>query len=468
MLRWIKSRSVVLVLVGCAVFTAAFVGEPVLTPEQALARDILEELIEIDTTDSNGDTTEAAEAMARRLLQAGFAEEDVNVLVPHPGKGNLVARLRGSGSTEPILLLAHLDVVEARTEDWSFDPFTFLEHDGFYYGRGATDDKAMAAIWVANFILMKQEGFVPSRDLIVALTADEEGGDHNGVRWLLANRRELIDAAFCLNEGGGGRMKDAARLSNNVQLSEKMYQSYRLETHNRGGHSSIPREDNAIYQLSQALVRIAEYQFPMQLDEITSTYFERMASFESGKTADDMLAIARGQDPAAAARLSKSAHNNALLRTTCVATELIGGHAENALPQSARATVNCRLFPGSDAASVQATLEDVIDDETIAIVALQTATPSPPSPLSPEVVGAIERVTEQMWTGIPVIPTMSTGATDGLYLRNQGIPTYGVSGIFGDIDDIRAHGKDERIGIEAFFEGREFLDRLTRTLAGGQ
>jgi acetylornithine deacetylase/succinyl-diaminopimelate desuccinylase-like protein len=326
----------------------------------------------------------------------------------------------------------------------------------------------MAAIWIANFVLMRQEGFVPSRDLIVALTADEEGGNHNGVRWLLANRRELIDAAFCLNEGGGGRMQDGVRLSNNVQLSEKMYQSFRLEARNRGGHSSIPREDNAIYQLSRALVRIAEYQFPIQLDEITSTYFERMASLESGQTADDMLAVAQGQDPAAAARLSKFPYYNAVLRTTCVATELTAGHAENALPQSARATVNCRLFPGSDASLVQATLEDVIDDETIAIVAVQTATPSPPSPLSPEVVGAIERVTEQMWTGVPVIPTMSTGATDGLYLRNQGIPTYGVSGIFGEIDDIRAHGKDERIGIEAYFEGREFLDRLTRMLAGGQ
>lgn len=462
------SRTVIFALVGCAVVTAAVVGKPELTPERVLARDILKELIEINTTDSTGDTTEAAEAMARRLLDAGFPEADVTVVGPHPQKGNLVARLRGSGSAEPILLLAHLDVVEARAEDWSFEPFTFLERDGFFHGRGTTDDKAMAAIWIANFILMKQEGFVPSRDLIVALTADEEGGDHNGVRWLLANRRELIDAAFCLNEGGGGRTQDGARLSNNVQLSEKMYQSFSLEARNRGGHSSIPREDNAIYQISEALVRIAEHQFPIQLDEITSTYFERMASLESGQTADDMLAIAQGQDPAAAARLSKSPYYNAVLRTTCVATELVGGHAENALPQSARATVNCRLFPGSDAASVQATLEDVIDDETIAIVALQTATPSPPSPLSPEVVGAIERVTEQMWTGIPVIPTMSTGATDGLYLRNQGIPTYGVSGIFGDIDDIRAHGKDERIGIEAFFEGREFLDRLTRTLAGGQ
>jgi acetylornithine deacetylase/succinyl-diaminopimelate desuccinylase-like protein len=454
-------RSVVLTLV----VTAAVVSKPELTPERALARDILKELIEINTT---GDTTEAAEAMARRLLDAGFPEEDVSVIGPHPQKSNLVARLRGSGSGDPILLLAHLDVVEARAEDWSFDPFTFLERDGFYHGRGTTDDKAMAAIWIANFILMRQAGFVPSRDLIVALTADEEGGNDNGVRWLLANRRELIDAAFCLNEGGGGRMQDGTRLSNNVQLSEKMYQSFRLEARNRGGHSSIPREDNAIYQISEALVRIAEYQFPIELDEITSTYFERMASFESDPTADDMLAVAQGQDPAAAARLSQSPYYNAVLRTTCVATELVAGHAENALPQSARATVNCRLFPGSDAAVVQATLEEVIDDEAIAIVPLQTATPSPPSPLSPEVVGAIERVTEQMWPGVPVIPTMSTGATDGLYLRNQGIPTYGVSGIFGEIDDIRAHGRDERIGIEAFFEGREFLDRLTRMLATAQ
>ena len=442
---------------------AAFVRA--LDEDDRLARVILEELVEINTTDSVGNTTEAAEAAARRLLDAGFPEDDVQVMGPHPRKGNLVARYRGRGTAPPILLLAHLDVVEAHPDDWSVDPFTFLEQDGYFYGRGTTDDKAMAAIFVANFIRMKREGFVPDRDLILALTADEEGGSYNGVTWLLQRHRGLIEASFCLNEGGGGQMKNGRRVSNSVQLSEKMYQSFRLETTNSGGHSSRPRRDNAIYELSRALVRISRHEFPVQLDEITSTYFERMADIETGSLADDMLAVSQGADPDAAERLSASPYFNAVLRTTCVATELEGGHAENALPQTARATVNCRIFPGSSASDVLETLTDVVDDDDISITPLQEMRASPPSPLSPEVIGAIERITESMWPGVPVVPTMSTGATDGLYLRNAGIPTYGVSGIFGDVDDVRAHGKDERIAIESFYQGREFLYRLTVELA---
>lgn len=456
-----------LLLVVSVAVGAAFVSSSSrsLTPIEARARDIFEELIEVDTTDSVGDNTKAAEAMARRLLDAGLPEEDVKVLGPHPRKGNLVARLRGTGQREPLLLLAHLDVVEAHAEDWSVDPFTFLEKDGYYYGRGTTDDKAMSAIWIANLIQMKQEGLVPDRDLIVALTADEEGGDHNGVQWLLANHRDLIDAALCLNEGGGGQMKDGKRISNSVQLSEKMYQSFRLEVRNPGGHSSRPREDNAIYALAEALVAIAGHRFPIQLDEITSTYFERMARVVEGPLARNMAAVARNEDPEAAERLAASAYYNAVLRTTCVATELDAGHAENALPQAARATINCRIFPGSDPAGVLTTLEKVVANDELTFTPLQNARPSPPSPLDPEVMGAIERITEEMWPGVPVIPTMSTGATDGLYLRNAGIPTYGVSGIFGDVDDARAHGQDERIPVESFFEGREFLYRLTKALA---
>lgn len=459
-------RYLAIVMVGSiAVVTAAAIARPNLDTEEALVRDLLETLVGVDTTDATGNTTEAAEAMARHLLEAGFPEDDVTVVGPHERKGNLVARLRGSGGGEPILLLAHLDVVEARRSDWSFDPFTMVERDGYYYGRGTTDDKAMAAIWIANFILMKQDGFVPRRDLIVALTADEEGGEHNGVRWLLANRRELIDAAFCLNEGGGGRMRDGVPMANEVQLSEKLYQSFRLHTETIGGHSSVPREENAIYRLSQALVRLSNFDFPIQLDEITTTYFERMAPLEEPGRARDFRAVARSQSTAAASRLAQTPYLNAILRTTCVATELTGGHAENALPQSARATVNCRMLPGSDVSTVRRTLASVIDDDRIAVVPLNEPTPSPPSPLSPEIVGAIERVTEKMWPGVPVVPTMSTGATDGLYLRNAGIPTYGVSGIFQEPEDRRAHGKDERIAVEAFFEAREFLDRLTRQLA---
>jgi acetylornithine deacetylase/succinyl-diaminopimelate desuccinylase-like protein len=452
-------------LLPLAAGTAAFVASGAPSPEDALAREIFEELVEINTTDSVGDNTAAAEAMARRLREAGFPEEDVRVLEPHPRKGNLVARLRGSGTRAPILLLAHIDVVEALPSDWSFDPFTFLEKDGYFYGRGTSDDKAMAAIWIANLIRMKREGYTPDRDLIVALTADEEGGSHNGVQWLLANHRDLIDAAYCLNEGGGGQMKEGKRLSNSVQLSEKLFQSFTIEATNPGGHSSRPRKDNAIYQLSEALVRISAHEFPVELDEITSAYFEKMSAIESGAMSRDMLAVARRTDPGAAARLSASPYYNAVLRTTCVATELAGGHAENALPQTARATVNCRIFPGKDPGDVQRALQEVVQDEAVRITPVSPASPSQPSPLLPEVMGPIERITAEMWPGVPVVPTMSTGATDGLYLRNAGIPTYGVSGIFGDVDDARAHGKDERLLVSSLYEGREFLYRLVVALS---
>jgi acetylornithine deacetylase/succinyl-diaminopimelate desuccinylase-like protein len=458
----LPGATIIIVLIAAS---AAFVQTKPPTPEDALAREIFEELVEINTTDSVGNNTLAAEAMAKRLKEAGFAEEDVRVLGPDARKGNLVARLKGSGRRKPILLLAHLDVVEALPSDWSFDPFTFLEKDGFFYGRGTSDDKAMAAIWIANLIRMKREGFLPDRDLIVALTADEEGGSFNGVEFLLENHRELIDAAFCLNEGGGGQLRNGKRLANSVQLSEKMFQSFTVEATNPGGHSSRPRKDNAIYQLSEALVAISRFDFPVQLDEITSAYFERMSAIEGGETAKDMLAVARGSDPAAVARLSVSPYYNAVLRTTCVATELQGGHAENALPQTARATVNCRIFPGNDASEVQRTLEKVVDGRQVSLKPVQKSRPSPPSPLLDEVMGPIERITGEMWPGIPVLPTMSTGATDGLYLRNAGIPTYGVSGIFSDVDDSRAHGKDERILVSSFFEGRDFLYRLVLALS---
>jgi acetylornithine deacetylase/succinyl-diaminopimelate desuccinylase-like protein len=453
------------VLTTALAATTAFVQSMSRAPEDDLALDVFRELVEINTTASVGSTTEAAEAMARRLRQAGFDESDVFLGGSDPRRGNLVARLKGTGTRDPLLLLAHLDVVEALRSDWSFDPFVFFERDGYFYGRGTSDDKSMAAIWIATLIRMKREGVVPDRDVIVALTADEEGGNDNGVQWLLASHPELIRAAYCLNEGGGGQMKDGKRLSNSVQLSEKMFQSFTLEATNPGGHSSRPRKDNAIYELSEALVRVSRYEFPVQLDEITSAYFERMSLIEGGDAGKDMLAVARNTDPKAAARLSTSPYYNAILRTTCVATELQGGHAENALPQTARATVNCRIFPGTAASAIERTLGEVVADDEIRISPVALAEPSPPSPLNPEVMGAIERLTQEMWPGVPVIPTMSTGATDGLYLRNAGIPTYGVSGIFSDVDDARAHGKDERVPVASFFEGREFLYRLTQALS---
>jgi acetylornithine deacetylase/succinyl-diaminopimelate desuccinylase-like protein len=434
---------------------------------EQLAHDLLQELVEIDTTHSTGSTTVAAEAMAAHLLAAGFPAADVQVLEELPRKGNLVARYRGRGAgARPLLLLAHIDVVEADAADWTVAPFEFLERDGYYYGRGTLDDKDEAAIHIANLIRMRREGFMPDRDIIVALTADEEGGDDNGVEWLLENHRELIDAELGLNEGGGGNIRHGRKLSHSVQTSEKVYQSFTLEVLNPGGHSSRPEQDNAIYRLADALGRIRDYVFPVALNETTRAYFAGTAELEDPELGRAMRGILQTPpDPAAVEQLSSIPAYNALLRTTCVATLLSAGHAENALPQRARATVNCRILPGEPVNEVQRTLETVVADSQVTIAPVDVARPSDPSPLSRPVLEPIERITEKLWPGVPVIPTMSTGATDGLYLRNAGIPVYGVSGVFTDIDDNRAHGRDERIPVTSFFEGQEFLYRLTRELA---
>ncbi len=432
-----------------------------------LARDIYEQLVNINTAPTAG-TTRAAEAMAKRLLDAGFSPADVRVLGAQPDQHNLVARLRGSGAARPILLLAHLDVVEARREDWSVDPFVFLEKDGYFYGRGTTDDKAQAAIWIATLIRLKQEGVVPNRDLIVALTADEEGGgEANGVAWLLKNHRDLIDAEYCLNEGGGGQIKSGRKIVNEVQAAEKHYATFVLEVTNKGGHSSLPEKDNAIYRLAQAVSKLSDYEFPVHLTEVTRAFFGRTAGVVGGQDGADMKAVSGAKpDPAAAARLSKTALYNALLRTTCIPTRLDAGHAENALPQMARATVNCRIIPSEDPVEVRATLERLVNDPAVKVTPASNSAPvSPASPLRPDLMQAIERVNAELFPGIPVIPVMSTGATDGAYLRTGGLPTYGVSGIFEDIDDVRAHGRDERLGVSAFYEAREFLYRLLRAVA---
>jgi len=434
-------------------------------PDQTLTRDIFKELIEINTTNSTGNTTKAAEAMAARLRKAGFPEADIFVGGPNEKSGNLVARLHGSGKRKPLLLLAHLDVVEALREDWTTDPFKFEEIDGFYYARGSRDDKAMAAIFIANMIRMKNERFVPDRDIIVALTDDEEGGDFNGVAWLVANHKDLIDAQYALNEGGGGQEIDGKKVLNSVQLSEKVFQSFKLEVKNRGGHSSQPRKDNAIYHLSHAIDNLAKYDFPVNLNDGTRAYFERTSNIESGQLAADMKSvITTTPDAEAIRRLSEYPNYNAMLRTTCVATMINGGHAENALPQTATATVNCRILPGEDPAKIKQMLIDVFADNAVSVTEIKPAKPSPPSPLDAEVFGPIEKLTKQMWN-VPVVPTMSTGATDGLYLRNAGIPTYGVSGLFADITDVRAHGRDERMGVKAFYEGQEFLYQLVKSLS---
>jgi acetylornithine deacetylase/succinyl-diaminopimelate desuccinylase-like protein len=446
--------------------STAAVAEPPLSPDQQLAHAIYKELIEINTTHSVGNTTKAAAAVAKRLRAAGFAARDLHLLGPTPVKGGLVARLHGSGAQQPLLLLAHLDVVEAKREDWSVAPFKLLEQDGFFYGRGTLDDKAMAAIFVADMIRLKREHVQPNRDIILALTADEEGGPDNGVDWLLKHHRELVEAELVINEGGGGRIREGKYLLNGVQASEKTYTDFQLEVKNKGGHSSLPTPDNAIYRLAAGLGRLEKFAFPVELNEVTRVYFERSAKLESGQIAADMAALLHDPpDPAAVARLAEIPSYNAMLRTTCVATRLDGGHANNALPQTARANVNCRILPGHSEDEVRQTLVQVLADEQISITVTEGGTAGPASPLDPQLMQAVEKITEAMWPGVPAVPTMSTGATDSRYFRNAGIHAYGVSGIFVDMDDVRAHGKDERLGVKQFYEGQEFLHRLVMALA---
>jgi len=460
-------RTILGIVVSCLVVSTVSTAQS--GPNDARAKEIFKELIEINTTDSVGNVTKAAEAVATRLKAAGFPAADVQVLGPDPRKGNLVARFRGTGARKPLLLLAHLDVVEAKREDWSFDPFTFLEKDGYFYGRGTSDDKAMASHLVANLLRLKREGFTPDRDLILALTADEEGGSFNGVDWLVKNHKDLIDAEFAINEGGGGGMRKGKYLTNDIQASEKVFQDFKLEVTNAGGHSSLPVKDNAIYHLSAALARLAAFDFPVEMNEVTRGYFAQSAVVESDpKVAADMRAVAKSPtDLAAAARLSALLpFYNSLMRTTCVATRLFGGHANNALPQLASANVNCRILPGVVPANVMDKLVEVLADPAIKVSYVDEARPSRPSPLRPDFVQTVESLTKALYPGVVVVPVMSTGATDGLYLRNAEIPTYGVGEPFADLDDVRMHGRDERVGVKQYFEALEFQYRLIKALAG--
>ena len=445
------------------------------TPEQRELRDIYKELVEINTTDSVGSCTQAAEALKARLKAGGIPESDLQVLVPPggPKKGNLVARYRGTGAKKPIMLLGHLDVVEAKREDWERDPFKLVEENGYFYGRGASDDKSMVAVFVANLIRYQREGYRPERDLILAATCDEEliPSKFSGIEYLLKNHRNLIDAEFALNEGASGLLDDkGGYVRMGIQAGEKVFQTYQLEATNPGGHSSLPVKDNAIYHLAGGLARLAAFDFPFKLTDTTRLYFERMSKIEKGPMAADMAAILRNPpDPQAIARLSAStAFNNATVRTTCVATMVDAGHATNALPQRARAIVNCRILPGEPVDEVTRTLVRVLADDRIKLTPTHQAVLSPPPPLTREILGPAEKVSAELWPGVPLVPTMSTGATDGRFTNNAGIPTYGLNGMFRDPDGSGVHGLNERIRVRSLYEGHEYLYRVVKLYAGGK
>jgi acetylornithine deacetylase/succinyl-diaminopimelate desuccinylase-like protein len=448
-----------------------------LTPHQQLARDVYKQLVEINTTDdTSGSNTRAAEAMAARFRDAGFAPADVQVLVPpgRPTKGNLIVRYRGRPNTgvKPIMLLAHLDVVAARREEWPRDPFILHEENGYFFGRGTSDDKAMASMFVANLLRMKRENVVPDRDIILALTADEEGGTPpNGVEWLIANHKSLIDAAYVIIEGGGGTLAGSKPIFHTIQAAEKVPIHYTLTVLNPGGHSSVPRPDNAIYALADALGRISRAPFPIALNPVTKAFFAQTAKVEPDTAfARAMRAITTNPaDARAAATLARDPRYNSMMRTTCVATRIAGGHANNALPQTATANVNCRIVPTSNANEVLAALRRIVSDTSVHIEwtgNLNEKFGAAPSPVEPNLMAATTDLTKRMFGDIPVIPTMSTGATDGRFLRAAGIPTYGVSGIFSAPGETNAHGRDEKLRVKSFYDGLEFLDQLVRRLTG--
>ncbi|MEO8200901.1 MAG: M20/M25/M40 family metallo-hydrolase [Gemmatimonadota bacterium] len=432
---------------------------------RTLEREILKELVEINTSDSAGHTDLAAQAMARRLTAAGFPSGDMQIMELDPGHWTLVARYRGDGTgVKPILMIAHMDVVGARREDWSVDPFTFLEKDGWYYGRGSNDDKAGVATLVATLIRLKQEGYRPGRDLIIALTGDEETTS-NSISALVTKHRDLVDAEYALNaDAGGGQLVDGKPLSFEVQTAEKVYLSFQLEVRNKGGHSSLPERDNAIYHLANGLTRLERFSFPVRLNATTRAFLQAAAGTAPVTEAADMRLVARTGNLPAARRLSSSPYYNSILRTTCVATRLFAGHADNALPQLARATVNCRMLPDDPPDSVQAVLTRVLADTAIHLSRLDEPVASPASPLRPDIMTAVQDIVARMWPGAAVVPEMSTGATDGLYVRNAGIPTYGVSAVFDPVDDVRIHGRDERIGVKAFHDAVDFWYELVKRL----
>ncbi len=457
-------------LAATALATPAMAQSP--RADQLAFRDLYKELLEINTTLSAGSCTQAAQAMASRMKAAGFADSDLQVIVPpdRPKDGALVATLKGSDSkAKPILLLAHIDVVEANRADWERDPFKMVEEDGFFYARGASDDKAQAAVWTDTLIRYKQEGFTPRRTLRMALTCGEETPDtFNGVQYLIANHRDLMDAEFVLNEGAGGRLDDAGnRVSLGVQAGEKVYQDYTLEVTNKGGHSSAPVRDNAIYHLSAGLARLADYDFPVKLNDAVKANFERMAVIEGGSAGAAMAAVAKNPNNAAAvATVARDPGRNSMMRTTCVATMVNAGHAPNALPQRARANVNCRILPGESVEATRQTLEKVFADQAIKVTTVGEPSPvSPPPALGKEIMDPIEQVSAKLWPGVPVVPVMATGATDGRFLNAVGVPTYGLTGFFSEPSGNGAHGLNEKMRVRSLYEGRDFLYEVVKLYA---
>jgi acetylornithine deacetylase/succinyl-diaminopimelate desuccinylase-like protein len=438
-------------------------------------RALYRELVEINTTLSAGDCTAASNAMKAHLTKAGYSDADAQVIVPPdwPRQGNLIAQLPGTDKRlKPILLLAHIDVVEANRADWERDPFKLVEEDGFFYARGSADDKAMAAVFVDSLVRFKKEGYRPKRGIKLALTCGEETPNvFNGVKYLIENHRALIDSAFAVNEGGGGRYDLATGVYRYVAVltSEKVYQDFTLGTHDQGGHSSRPTPGNAIYRLTRALDKIEAHQFAVEFNDTSRRYFEKFGAIEGGQKGADMIAAAKSGDAAAIERLKQDPSSNAILRTNCVATQIAGGHAPNALPQRATANVNCRIFPGRSSDEIRRQLIAVIDDSEVTV---EFQSPPEPAgmqpPLSREVMGPIESLSRDMFPGVAVIPTINSGATDGRFLTPAGIPTYGVSGMLDDGVTRNAHGLNERIRVQTLMEGREFLHRLTKMYAGGK